>query len=201
LAAIIYPLSSLIAVMCLGAAVGVVVSYGTLPPNSESAPHGQLHRAGVNALSAGVVFLAIAGFGAVLGGWFWALIVMFVAASPKALALILRQTSRGLPPSPVNAETASPAYVIVEAAVFAPSIQVLDDHDLCQAWGRSYGWLEGTDSLALQAYIVTLRQAYLDELERRDPAGLGAWLDSCPRPRGGPEKFLHHGTDGHHLPA
>ncbi|ALE06230.1 hypothetical protein AL755_13435 [Arthrobacter sp. ERGS1:01] len=103
--------------------------------------------------------------------------------------------------APSTPEPESTPRVPVEAAVFAPPIKAYDNHDLCQAWSRSYGWLEGAESLALQAYIVTLRQAYLDELEFRDPAGLRAWLDSGPRPRGGPERFLHRGTGGHQLSA
>ncbi|WP_104092108.1 hypothetical protein [Arthrobacter sp. GMC3] len=201
MAIIIYPLPSIIAVLCLGTALGAVVSYGTFSAGLESNKQGRHHRAGVVAVSVGVACLAVEGYGPVLGVWLWPLIVTAVVLSPKVLVFFLGHVSRHLPPAPFSSGMAAPPDVPVEAAVFAPSIRVLDNHDLCQAWGRSYTWLEGADSLALQAYIVTLRQAYLDELERRDPAGLGAWLNSGPRPRGGPQKFLHHGTDEHHLPA
>ena len=40
--------------------------------------------------------------------------------------------------------------------------------------------------------LVALREACLDELERRDAAALHAWLDSGARASGGPERYLAH---------
>ncbi len=37
---------------------------------------------------------------------------------------------------------------------------------------------------------MTLRQGCLDELERRHPSALHAWLDSGARASEGPERFL-----------
>jgi hypothetical protein len=38
--------------------------------------------------------------------------------------------------------------------------------------------------------VVAQRQVYLDEMERRSPSGLRAWLESGARAAGGPERFL-----------
>jgi hypothetical protein len=39
--------------------------------------------------------------------------------------------------------------------------------------------------------IVKARARCLDELERRDPVGLQAWLESSASPAGDPARFLH----------
>lgn len=206
LAVLIYPSASAVALWCTGAVVGCVLTYARRTAADVPAPKARtMRKAGMNALSAGVAVLAVAGFTVVLNGWVWALILVAVITSPWAIERLLRHTPSSPDadghPAPREAEPADVPDIPVQAATFAPSVQALDDADICQAWRGSYRWLEVAPTLALQAYIVALRQAYLDELDRRDHDGLEAWLDSRPRPRGGPDKFLHHGTDGHHLSA
>ncbi|WP_146238963.1 hypothetical protein [Arthrobacter livingstonensis] len=179
-----------------------MATYAAYPvAGTSSLTHGKLHRAAVNALSVGVALLAVAGLTVVLHAWLWLLVLLAAATSPWVINRLLQHATSRLPAVPPASETACLPDIPVEADVFVPTVRVLVEGDLCRAWRGSYQWLESTRSPALSAYIVALRQAYLDELDRRDPVGLHAWLDSCPRPRGGPEKYLHHGTDGHHLPA
>jgi hypothetical protein len=45
---------------------------------------------------------------------------------------------------------------------------------------------------AARLHLVELRQHCLDELERRDPAGLSAWLASTASAGGDPSRFLDH---------
>lgn len=199
---IVYPLTTTIGLLCAGAAVGAVVSYSSHHAGGVGPPRlAQFHRVGINAMSAGISVMAIAGFAVVLGAWLWLLVLAVAAMSPWAMHFLLRNTTPHVPPASTATETERLPDVPVEAGVFAPPIRVLDDLELCRAWSRSYRWLEEAHSVALHAYVVTLRQAYLDELDRRDPVGFQAWLDSCPRSRGGPVKFLHHGTDDHRMSA
>jgi hypothetical protein len=77
----------------------------------------------------------------------------------------------------------------VTPQVDAVSLRQLDDHDLCQAWRRSFRELE-TSSLARRCEVVGRRQLYLDELERRHPAALRRWLTSGGRAAGNPLRYL-----------
>lgn len=68
----------------------------------------------------------------------------------------------------------------------------LDDRQLCRLWRESFWVLRQPARPATVLCLVALREACLEELERRDAAGLHAWLDSGARASGGPEKYLRH---------
>lgn len=202
------PFATTVALLCTGALLGALLTYAALASADSSLPWGaRLHRVGINALSGGLVVLAVTGFTVVVQAWVWPLILVAVATSPWAINRVPKRMASRLPPAPAPdpAPTASATGALpdipVEAATFTPAVRALDDGGICRAWRDSYQWLEGAHAPAFQAYIVALRQAYLDELDLRDPAGLEAWLNSRPRPRGGPDKYLHRGTDGHHISA
>jgi hypothetical protein len=57
----------------------------------------------------------------------------------------------------------------------------LQDDDLCLAWCSSYVALERATSWESRLRVVRLRALYLDEMERRNPAALGEWLESGAR--------------------
>lgn len=72
--------------------------------------------------------------------------------------------------------------------------EALTDVDLCRAWVSSFDALQSaTDSSAVER-VVILRQSYLDELERRNPGALAAWLDSGARATSSPDRFLRGDT-------
>jgi hypothetical protein len=66
----------------------------------------------------------------------------------------------------------------------------LDDRQLCRLWRESFWVLHNPASPGTLLCLVALREACLDELERRDAAALHAWLDSGARASSGPEKYL-----------
>jgi len=71
---------------------------------------------------------------------------------------------------------------------FAGMVRLLDDRELIAAWRQSHEVLGYTNLPDLRGQLVSLRQAYLDEMERRDPAGFAAWIgDGATRD---PERFL-----------
>jgi hypothetical protein len=70
------------------------------------------------------------------------------------------------------------------------SLRGLDDTALCLAWRRSYLQLQQATSPSARLRHVQHRQRLLDELDRRDPAGLAAWLASGCRAAGNPLPFL-----------
>jgi len=67
----------------------------------------------------------------------------------------------------------------------------LTDAELCQAWRTSSHLLkkQGAD-LTQQAQLVSTRQEYLDELERRNPAGFLRWLAVHAQPESDPTQYL-----------
>lgn len=66
----------------------------------------------------------------------------------------------------------------------------LADAELCQAWRQSFLLLQSARSTAGVLSVTSLRQSYLDEMERRHPAAFRSWLDSGGRATGGPDRFL-----------
>jgi hypothetical protein len=71
----------------------------------------------------------------------------------------------------------------------------LTDRQLCQAWCQSYATLHRSPSAAEMAQTVQRRQAYLDEIERRNAAGLTGWLVSNPSPADDPLPYLMEARD------
>jgi hypothetical protein len=77
----------------------------------------------------------------------------------------------------------------VEAADLEVDDHVTDD-DMCRAWRSSYTALSRTSDPAARLRAVEVRALILDELERRDHAGLSAWMDSGARPGSDPGPHL-----------
>jgi hypothetical protein len=74
---------------------------------------------------------------------------------------------------------------------FEGMVQLLDDHELIAAWRQSHEVLGYTNLPDLRLQLIALRQAYLDEMERRHPRGFAAWMDEGALPD--PERFLAPG--------
>ncbi|TCO26244.1 hypothetical protein EV652_107135 [Kribbella steppae] len=66
----------------------------------------------------------------------------------------------------------------------------LSDDDLCLAWRRSFTELQSCTTDEQRLAVITARNAYLDELERRAPVAFAQWLDSGPRAAGNPSRFF-----------
>jgi hypothetical protein len=66
----------------------------------------------------------------------------------------------------------------------------LSDQALCLAWRRSFVALQVTTNATARAGVVLARQGYLDELTRRYPAEMAAWLTSGARAAGNPLPFI-----------
>jgi hypothetical protein len=67
----------------------------------------------------------------------------------------------------------------------------LSPGELCILWRSTFWELKKQHTADECLTLVTLRQSCLDEIDRRDPSGLQAWLESGARASGGPERFLH----------
>ena len=62
--------------------------------------------------------------------------------------------------------------------------------ELCLAWRRSYPVLVETPYGPGHDEVVSRRRELLDELERRDHAGFGRWIDTGARAASDPGRFL-----------
>ena len=104
---------------------------------------------------------------------------------------------RGDPAASGQDEVAGSAEVTAVTARFllaAPWMQrppeSMDDATLCLAWRMSYVSLQRSLPLHVGLRIVERRQAFLDELERRNARGFSAWLASGARAAGDPSKYV-----------
>ncbi|MGW4394184.1 hypothetical protein ACWEHA_02775 [Amycolatopsis nivea] len=61
---------------------------------------------------------------------------------------------------------------------------------LCLLWRRSFLELQRAADERTRHAVVAARQAYLDELERRDRPGFARWLDSGARAAGDPSRYV-----------
>lgn len=119
------------------------------------------------------------------------LLVLLVGSSPWALRNGVR-LARGTQPRETAEQRRTPAPAPARApqeSEWAPAIRALSDEELCRAWRASYLSLQEAPSAAYLE-LVTLREAYLDDLERRNPLGMRAWLDSGARAAGNPAPYL-----------
>jgi hypothetical protein len=75
------------------------------------------------------------------------------------------------------------------------AVRQLDLAGLCWAWRSSHELLARIHDVDARTRVVTLRQEYLDEMERRDARGFHEWLEVA-RGASDPEVFLTEGRDG-----
>lgn len=84
----------------------------------------------------------------------------------------------------------SPAPVERPLDVTSAAVREMSDAELCREWRHSFVTLQAARSPHGLARVVAQRQVYLDEMERRSPTALQAWLESGARAAGGPDRFL-----------
>lgn len=122
-------------------------------------------------------------------------VLVLVATTPALTSLVrARRHVQGDPPvarpeARTPRDTAAP---VADGPPVAPAQELssLDDEELCLAWRRSFRLLEGSPTTAQRLSVVEQRQQYLDELQRRSPGGLAAWLASGARASGNPFPYV-----------
>lgn len=80
--------------------------------------------------------------------------------------------------------------------LLTPPLHGYSTVQLTAAWSTSQEALRRSTSAADRSAIAALRQAYLDELERRDSSGLQRWLESGNALTSDPSRFLRAGGQG-----
>lgn len=178
------------------AACGAVLGTAALGP--EDAPPESIvwRQVVVGATIGGLVTVAAIGMGVLLGaGSAVMLLLLGFGSSPTVIRFCRRRVgqsaseSASAPPSERLDQTAEPAAAVpADDAQSQP--QSLTDAQLCTAWRVSFSALEKARTEQQRLRIVEERQDCLDELERRNPHGLAAWLASGARAAGDPTKFV-----------
>jgi hypothetical protein len=187
-----------LAVLVLSGAMTAMVGVLDLArPGRQGTPIGYTVRiACVRAAVGGFVGLAVCMVAAVVGLLVWPLLALATLTSPWALGGLQRMLrgNRGsaAAPAPVGCVEVPP--VDVSAAAWAPAVRTMTTQDLCRSWRASFHALRNAGSAGAYAELVSLREAYIDELERRDPQGTRAWLGSGARAAGSPSRFLTRGA-------
>jgi hypothetical protein len=144
----------------------------------------------------GTTAVAITGLTALLHAWALLAVGAILLGSPPAV----RQCGRrlhdrfadvrpGQRPAAVTRSDA-PAIETIADVESAVDLDSLSDPDLCHAWRASFSALESASTSSQRARVAQARQRYLDELERRNPDGLMAWLASGARAAADPSRYL-----------
>ncbi|TCC63365.1 hypothetical protein E0H73_13030 [Kribbella pittospori] len=125
------------------------------------------------------------------------LVVVILALTTPALTSLVqaRRKAKGdrpvVRPEPTTPRDSVTPLADGPAAITpAPELSSLGDEALCLAWRRSFRLLETAPTAAERLSVVEKRQQYLDELHRRSPEGLAAWLASGARASGNPLPYV-----------
>jgi len=123
------------------------------------------------------------------------LVLALVATAPPVTSFFrARREARGdVPGTPPGSPAARiPATSLVGGPAAEPVVELesLDDEAVCLAWRRSFRRLEAAVTAAERLAVVEQRQRYLDELDRRSPDGVAAWLAAGARASGNPLPYV-----------
>ena len=189
LALLLWPVGAVVLLFAIAATTAALISAytdGTVDVPVPEALRTRLRRVAVRAGSLGVGAVAVVALAAVAPYVMLVLLVLAGATSPHCVGLV-----RGhLDDRRLRASRLRPDHARAWSETAVSTAQGLTDHDLCHAWCTSFDVLQSTSNVEARARIVCLRQAYLDELDRRDPHGLHAWLTSGARATGNPDRYL-----------
>ncbi|MFC6155576.1 adenosylcobinamide-GDP ribazoletransferase [Kribbella jiaozuonensis] len=162
----------LFVLLFIGAMIGATVASSRWSKARDTTRAAKAWKAVGTVATVIAVMLASAGYAVLLGPAGPFLLVILGAASPPAM----RWFGRRLGHLPGRRRSGA-----------------LTTAELCRHWQDSYEALRQATTAAARLRIVEARQHYLDELERRDPHGLNAWLSRNASAAGDPSRFLTGG--------
>jgi hypothetical protein len=158
--------------------IGLIVAATSWPQTAETTISARSRRSAVIGVTVITAIVACAGTVVLFGAAGPAVVVLLGVTSPPAM----RWCGRRLGHIPGRLEGGG----------------ALTTAELCRHWQDSYQTLRNATTAAARLRIVETRQLYLDELERRDPVGLNAWLGANASAAGDPSRFL--ARDGKNAP-
>jgi hypothetical protein len=172
-AVLMLPLGALAVLGLLILVGGLIAATGYEPGDSES-PRYTRGRTVLGAVTGCAAVAAAVGLATVLGVAVLWLSLFLAGVSPPAV----RWYGRGAGSTRV--------------AAGRHDVPICSTPELCRQWHDSYEDLEQAETPVARLRVVMARQRCLDELERRDPEGLNAWLASTASAAGDPSRYLAH---------
>ena len=127
---------------------------------------------------------------AVLGGCLVPAIGVGGAVVVLGLTVSLPYLMRRLGPKGGQPTPPAAATLLSHPGLLPPPLGVRSTEEITAAWAASDDTLAQAASVVDRAYVAELREAYLDELERRDATGLRRWLESGNALTSDPGPFL-----------
>lgn len=200
------PLSVLTVFLTAAAcAVVLLALFAPAPPHTTPLAW-RLGRIGTRAGLSGAAVVALGGLSAVLPALALPLVLAAVVSHPACVDQVTRWRSAGTQaqptrplvmdgPRPVEADRVAagatwPGPAGCRLDIDAGAAEQLTDQELCLQWRHSFLTLQSAPCAQDLGRVVVQRQILLDEMERRSPLALQAWLASGARAAGGPERFL-----------
>jgi type III secretory pathway component EscV len=176
-------------------AVGVVVAVVTGGMSAESGDSllRTVAYAARSGLLSGLAVLAMITYISLFGAAACLLFLALAGCSPPVIHQFTRWRARQATASQRQAdvqESIQDGRAHPLPAKQDDAIATMSTLQIAIAWRRSFWDLKKATNCRVRAEIVNRRQAYLDELEGRDPEGLRCWLDAGPRAADNPTKFF-----------
>lgn len=196
-AAVLCPAGLAVAFGVFAAAGGAAALFGRLAGNGIGGVRGA-RSVLVTGVASGAAAGGLVGLAALMGTPAILLALGVAVASPWATRILGRHvrtettTHRRL--DPVLRALAWSGVGVVPYWQPPPAAPVTDEQ-LCRAWCESYRTVCAATSASKVIRVAGWREGYLDELERRHPAGLAAWLASGPSADGDPLAYLGQATE------
>lgn len=170
LALLAWPLGAAAAVFAIGFVMGASVVLLMRELQVEATQAARTAPAG---FATGLILVASGGLSTMLDMMILPVLVVVGLSSPRLVTYLWRRLStKALHGS--RRTHGNPA-TSVGSTTHAAS---LTDAALCAAWNATCRELRRSPSASVDLGIVQARQAYLDEMERRNPHGLLAWMAS-----------------------
>jgi len=167
---------------CVVVILGLPFTEGTFAAMRLLYGRGALGGAAVVA-AAGLI--AVGGFAGVL------LVLMLVGCSPQLWDAVRSRWPTVLGGGPTEpADDTSVASPLAESLPAPADLRDLDDAELCLVWRHTFVALEAPLPVPHHVEVVLLREAILDELQRRCPAGFEAWLAAGARAPSNPLPYV-----------
>ncbi len=179
-------------VVGFGVTTALLVGVATSPGNLSSMSVPLVRRALAASARWAVVEVALAVTAIVVPLVALLVIAALVGTSPWVLRHVARRRTAGRP----TALKAAPVWRSrkdldgLTPERIRSLVRRLDVAGLCRAWRSSHALLGEVEGVEARSKVVLLRQAYLDEMERRDAAGFQRWLEADAQASGDPEAFL-----------
>jgi hypothetical protein len=187
---IVWPLSIVVGLFLIPAFVAAFATFLYYrEPNKPLATRSvALRRSLAVGTRTGACTVALMSLASALPTLAWPLLALCLCTSPSVLHRVrgaVRRTSESR-----RRRERAPVEEAAWWGMLAREVEGLADGELCRVWRDSYSALLEAADTATAAQVVRVRQAYLDELDRRHQRAMSAWLASGPRPATGPERFL-----------